>query len=209
MSLAAGLIVDLGTWPPVFSRLVYPLVRRNLSWMNRWLDPEAAASRLEAFPENYFGRTRHYQASLGLRRLDRVDHDTRARIAHARHYHDGLDSLREIIKPQRADDFSNIYTYFPVQIRNRSVVLDYARARGRDFAAQHLRNCADLAEFRELYRECPNARMASQELILLPTYPRYPAAEVQRNIEVIEEFVNHKGANADARLCGSGFGYGT
>jgi perosamine synthetase len=209
MTLAAGLMVDVGTWPPVFSRLAYPLVRRNPSWMARWLDPEAGASRLDVLPENYFGRTRPYQASLGLRRLDHVDRDTSVRIDHARHYHDKLDSLREIIKPRRSEDFSNIYTYFPVQMRNRPAVLDYARRRGRDFAAQHLRNCADLDEFRELYRECPNARLASQELILLPTYPRYPAAEVQRNIEVIEEFMNHKGANEDARLCGSGYDYGT
>ena len=59
---------------------------------------------------------------------------------------------------------------------------------GRDFAAQHLRNCADLQEFKDLYRDCPNARAAARELVLLPTYARYPRAEIRKNIEFIQQY---------------------
>lgn len=185
----SGLIVDIGAWPPIFSSLTYPVVRRDIALVNRCLDPESSASRLNAFPEDYLHRMRQWQATLGLRQLDRVDEDTRTRLIHARRYHFGLDGLAGIIKAQRIDDLSNIYTYFPIQIRNRHKVLHYAQERGRDFAAQHLRNCAELPEFRELYRHCPKAQATASELILLPTYPRYPATEVQLNIEVLREFV--------------------
>jgi dTDP-4-amino-4,6-dideoxygalactose transaminase len=185
----SGLIVDIGTWPPIFSRLAYSVVRQNIRLVNRWLDPEADALRLKSVPKAYLRRMRQWQAIVGMRHVDRVDRDTHTRMIRARQYHDGLDGLSGIIKAQRTDDLSNIYTYFPIQIRNRHRVLDYARERGRDFAAQHLRNCADLPEFRELYRDCPNARATASELILLPTYPRYPATEVQLNIEVVAEFV--------------------
>ncbi len=184
LTATLGLIVDAATSPPVFCSVIYPMV----PWIEHSLDPEAGARRLKTMPQMYLGRMRSGQAQLGLGQLDRVDRDTQARLVHASDYHDGLDGLMEIIRPRRTDDLSNIYTYFPIQIRNRSAVLAYARKRGRDFAVQHLRNCADLPEFRELYRDCPNARAAASELILLPTYPRYPAVEVQRNIEVVKEF---------------------
>jgi dTDP-4-amino-4,6-dideoxygalactose transaminase len=64
--------------------------------------------------------------------------------------------------------------------------------RGRDFSRQHLRNCADLPYFREFYADCPNARAAARELILLPTYPRYPMNEVVKNAEVIADFSREK-----------------
>jgi perosamine synthetase len=185
----SGLMVDIGTWPPIFSRLTYPIVRRNVGVVNRSLDPEAGASRLKMLPTDYFRQMRQAQAVLGLQQLHRVNPDISRRVSHAAQYHDGLAGLSGIITPPRTDDRSNIYTHFPIQIKNRENLLHYARKRGRDFAAQHLRNCADLPGFREFYRDCPNARAAASELILLPAYPRYPATEVQLNIEVVREFI--------------------
>ena len=53
---------------------------------------------------------------------------------------------------------------------------------------RHYRNNADLAEFKECFRDCPNARAVAQELIFLPTYPRYALGEVERTIRVIRQF---------------------
>jgi dTDP-4-amino-4,6-dideoxygalactose transaminase len=189
MTGLSGLIVDVGTWPPIFSSLAYPVVRRRFGFVERRLDPEAGQRRLNAVPEDYLRLMRQCQAAIGLRHIEQLDADTRSRITHAKEYHAGLDAVPKILKPRPRYDFSNIYTYFPVQMPNRPRVLDYARKAKRDFAAQHLRNCADLAEFREFYRDCSKARAASRELILLPTYPRYPVTEVQVNVEVLKEFV--------------------
>jgi dTDP-4-amino-4,6-dideoxygalactose transaminase len=183
----SGLVVDVGTWPPVFAGLAYPVVSRNIGRLNRRLDPEASATRRNTLPDEWLGRMRPWQAALGLQQLDRVDADNDARVRHAERYHDALDGIPGIITPKRTTDLSNIYTYFPVQIPERDRALAYARHRRRDIAAQHLRNCADLRDFREFYRDCPNARAASSELILLPTYPRYPEEEIRRNIDVVKK----------------------
>ena len=184
----SGLFVDIATWPPLFSNVVYPIVQKNTPSIARRLDPEAGHSRLNHFPADYLCPMRPWQAALGLRQLDNLDTDMRSRMAHAEVYHRGLEDLPGVIRPPLSSDSSNIYTYFPVQVRNRREVLLYSQKRARDFAAQHLRNCADLPEFREFYRDCPAARAASSELVLLPTYPRYPLVEVQRNIEVLRDF---------------------
>jgi dTDP-4-amino-4,6-dideoxygalactose transaminase len=189
LSALTGLTVDLATWPPLFSKLTYQVVRRNFGFVNRWLDPESSASRLKHLPEDYLLQMREWQATIALRQIVQVDQDAKVRLGHAAHYHDGLARLPEIIKPEFADDLSNIYTYFPIQIQDRQRLLQYAQLRGRDFAPQYLRNCADLADFREFYRDCPNARAAASELVLLPTYPRYPATEVERNVEVLREYL--------------------
>jgi perosamine synthetase len=184
-----GLIVDMGTWPPVFSQLAHRLVRMNLAAVDRRLDPESGASRLAKMPNSYLAQMRPWQADLALNQLNRVAADTKTRIELAMQYHAGLEGLAGIVKPPVSDDGSNIYTYFPIQVRNRADFLRYAQSRGRDIAAQHLRNCADLSEFREFSRDSPSARAAAAELVLLPTYPRYPASQAERNIGVLREFL--------------------
>jgi dTDP-4-amino-4,6-dideoxygalactose transaminase len=135
---------------------------------------------------------RNSQAHIGFQKLDRVDLDAMCRIDHAWLYHEGLDQVDGIITSQRHSDLSHVYAYFPIQIQDRNGLLHYSRKQRRDFAAQHLRNCADLPIFSEFYRDCPNARAAARELVLLPTYPSYPVSEIKENIEVISEFVRRR-----------------
>jgi perosamine synthetase len=188
-----GLATDLATWPPIFSAFTHPAIRycclHNVAAVNRMLDPERKACRIDAMPEEYLYRMSECQAKLGLGLLSRLDNDAAARIAHAELYDKALAGMGGLIAPRRHTGGSHIYTYYPIQYSGRNELLRYAQQRRRDFAAQHLRNCADLPEFRDFYRDCPNARAAARELILLPTYPRYPVAEIRRNIEVIQEFL--------------------
>jgi dTDP-4-amino-4,6-dideoxygalactose transaminase len=59
---------------------------------------------------------------------------------------------------------------------------------GRDVRTRQYSNAADLSCFAEFARECPNARTAAERGFLLPTYPRYPELEVEKNIRVMREF---------------------
>src|SRR5438093_270187 len=186
--MLAGSAVDAATHPPVFARFTYPLVRRNYGIINRQLDPEHHATRWSRIPECHLRRMRNSQAQIGLGKLDRVDLDAMCRIEHAQLYHEGFEQVDGIITPQRRTDLSHIYAYFPIQIHDRDGLLRYSQIRRRDFAAQHLRNCAELPMFSDFHRDCPNARAAARELVLLPTYPRYPVSEIKKNIEVISEF---------------------
>jgi dTDP-4-amino-4,6-dideoxygalactose transaminase len=187
-----GLLTEAATWPPLFAHLTHPMIRYGISHgvrtVQRLLDPENGATRHKAMPVDYLPQMTPAQAALVLRQLDEVDADSACRIAHAARYHHCLTPLEPLITPRWHAGPSHIYTYYPIQCRQREALLRHALRNGRDFAAQHLRNCADLPEFSELHRDCPNARAAASELTLLPTYPRYPASEVQRNIELIQEF---------------------
>jgi perosamine synthetase len=187
-----GLAVDAATHPSVFATITQPLVRQNFGVINRQLDPESDVMRFSEMPEDHLRRMRESQARIGIRQLDRVDRDALCRIEHANRYHEGLAGWDGIITPQRCNDLSNIYTYFPIQISDRDSLLQYAQQHGRDFAAQHLRNYADLPMFAEFRLDCPNAGAAARELVLLPTYPRYPTSEVKKNIEVIREFFRRR-----------------
>ena len=184
----AGSITDLSTWPPLFSTLTFPLIRSGIAIVNRRLDPEHAAGRLERLPESYFRKMRDAQAALCLKQLERVDDDSLQRMKRAAYYDAGLPRTGKLRTPPLVQDYSHIYTHYPIQYENREALLEYARMRGRDFSRQHLRNCADLPDFRDFYANCPNARAAAHELILLPTYPRYPMKEAGKNAEVIADF---------------------
>jgi perosamine synthetase len=190
--MLAGVAVDAATYPPVFATFTHPIVRRNYRIINRQLDPEHNTARWTHVPEGNLRRMRNSQAQIAFRKLDRVDLDAMCRIEHARLYHEGLDEVEGIITPQRRADLSHVYAYFPAQVQDRDGLLQYSQKRRRDFAAQHLRNCADLPIFSEFHRDCPNARAAARELVLLPTYPSYPSSEIKKNIDVISEFVRRR-----------------
>ena len=128
------------------------------------------------------------QAELALRQLDRVDTDAEARIIRAWRYHEALADLEELIHPPPPDGLVADRTRITPSDARSGRRSCFRPAAPTDFAAQSLRNCADLPEFTEFHRDCPNARAAAQELVLLPTYPRYPLAEVDRNIAVIRDF---------------------
>jgi hypothetical protein len=188
----AGFLVDIATTPPVFAAVTHRLVCSNLGMVNRRLDPEYGASRRKELPRIMLTQMRASQAALGLSQLGRIDEDARCRIKRAMIYHDGFGALSSVGTPCRREDLSNIYTYFPIRVQNREELLRYAQQRGRDFAAQHLRNCADLPAFSEYRADCRNARQAAKELVLLPTYPGYPESEVRKNIEVVSDFLSRR-----------------
>jgi len=63
----------------------------------------------------------------------------------------------------------------------------------RDMAIQHLKNCAALPDFRPEARECMNADLTANQVILLPNYPSYGEDEVRKNVAVIRDFFEHDG----------------
>ena len=133
------------------------------------------------------------QARLLLSKLDRVEMDTATRIRYAGIYHEGLSGLNELILPPFKIDGSHIYTYYPIQYKDRLKLVKWLIKHYCDLGVQHLKNCADLPAFKDYYQDCPNARATANEVILLPTYPRYPEKEIKRNVRLIRQFFDEKG----------------
>jgi perosamine synthetase len=191
-----GLLTDVATWPPLFATLIHKVLRfsqlHDIHMVNRKLDPEAGAKKLRAMPNEYLNAMTDSQATMVLNQVHRVDTDTGLRLARAARYHESLAGLDGLVTPRWPVNGEHIFTYYPIQLPLRDTLLRFALTQGRDVAAQHLRNCADLPEFEEYHRDCPAARMAARDLVLLPTYPRYPMREVERNIKVIEAFLKSR-----------------
>jgi len=186
------LVRDIATAPFVFQQLVYRVFRfaclHNLGFINRYVASEPKLTRKDVVPHAYSRRMTPMQARLILRKIGSVEKDTSVRIEYARMYHEGLSDLKALILPPLRLDGSHIYTSFPIQYSHRDRLVRWLMKHRRDIGTQHLRNCAALPEFSDYHRACPVAGAVSREVILLPTYPRYTAEEVKRNIDAIRAF---------------------
>jgi dTDP-4-amino-4,6-dideoxygalactose transaminase len=196
-----GFVTDVATFPPLFRLMTYRVFRygflNDVDWINRMVDPELDTSRKKSFPGDFQARLTPFQARLGMSQLARIEPDNQERIRRAELYRAGLAGLDGLILPPEPRDSTDIYTYYPVQYKDLRKLLKYAMRHRRDFAPQHLRNCADLPGFSEFYRDCPESRETAQQVAILPTYPRYPLTEVEKNIQVLRSFFTEEAAGRD------------
>jgi perosamine synthetase len=187
-----ALVKDIASCPPLFQLLVYQIFRfghlHDIRFINRLIETELDLARKDELPENYSRKMMPMQARLVLSKLDRVENDNAARIRYARMYHEGLSDLPELILPPLKTDGSHIYTCYPIRYSDRRALVRWMMKGRRDVTIQHLKNCADLPAFKEYHRDCPIAGATANEVIMLPTYPRYTEREVSRNIKCIRSF---------------------
>lgn len=187
-----GLLNDFLTHPLIFKSLTYWIFRygflHNIAWINRRVLIELDTSRKSAIPPHYLCRLTPFQARLAFSQLNRIDSDNEIRNRNAALYRDGLKDIPDLVIPPKKNGSSYIYTYFPIQCEDRDNLLRWLMLHKRDVAAQHLKNCADIPDFSTFYRDCPIARKTANEVILLPTYPRYPISEVRKNIKAIRSY---------------------
>lgn len=154
---------------------------------NRWRGEDDPVMRA-SIPDQKVRRLTPMQARLILRAIDRVDADTAIRVQHAGLYYEGLRDVAEILLPPMRTDGSHIYLTFPIQVPDRQDLLTFMVRHGRDLAVQHIGNCADYEVFSQYRRECPNARLTANQVLLLPTYPGYGRREIERNVAVIRRY---------------------
>lgn len=187
-----GLLTDIATMPLVFRSLVFWIFRfgylNDIDAINRRVNTELDLNRHDELPSHYRSRLTPAQARIAIRQLDRVDEVAQIRIRNAGIYREGLEGIPGLLLPPPREGLSHIYSCFPVQVEKRTAFLKWMMRHNRDVAAQHLRNCADLPSFSEFARDCPNARATTASTVMLPTYPRYPHDQIERNIEAIRAY---------------------
>jgi len=187
-----GLATDILTQPLIFRPLTYWIFRfgflHDIGWINRQVEIELDLKLKKEVPASYLRRYTPFQARLALSQFGQLDADRDIRAKKAALYREGLKDIDELILPPEENDSEHIYPVFAVQYQDRKKLLKWLMLYKRDVAAQHLKNCADLPAFKDFYRDCPVARKTANEVILLPTYTRYPDSEIKKNIAVIREF---------------------
>ena len=187
-----GMTTDIATYPPLFKSSVFWIFRFgclfDIEAINKRVRTELDTSRYDQIKESYLRRLTPLQARLAIPQLDEIDTKSDSRIAKAKRYYEGLRNLPELTLPPPRFDRSHIYTYYPIRARERNSILKWLMKHRCDVGAQHLKNCASLPGFTEFGGECPIAEATARELILLPTYPTYSDADVDRNISVIKSY---------------------
>jgi perosamine synthetase len=192
-----GLVHDIASFPVLFQLLTYPIIR--FSYLN---DVEFVNSRVrrnpqeskpaKILPDVYKSPYTSLQARLGLSQMNNVDRDIKTRIEYAHVYYEGFKDIGELILPPLRTDGSHTYFCFPVLYSQRDELIRFMFEQGRDVAAGHFNNTADLPRFEEFYLDCPNSRKVEKELFYLPIYPSYSRREVERNIKVIRQYFASK-----------------
>ncbi|MEO5331138.1 MAG: DegT/DnrJ/EryC1/StrS aminotransferase family protein [Magnetococcus sp. YQC-5] len=192
-----ALVFDLITHPWIFKSITFWIRRYGLlhhaPWSGISSQDDCDSTLQTTFPEHLARRMTPMQARILMRQLDSVAANTRARIDRAKLYHHGLQDLPDLILPPLRLDSSHGYTQFPIQSPQRNALMHHLLREGRDVAPPHLTNCAQHPCFIQYARDCPNAQATANQILLLPTYPRYSIQEVQRNIQSIRRFFKADG----------------
>jgi dTDP-4-amino-4,6-dideoxygalactose transaminase len=192
-----GLVTDLLTTPIFFRLFIFWVFRygflNNIRAINKWMETELDLKLHNTIPSHYLTRLTPWQARLVLLQLDKIEIHKQSRVVRAKMYYEGLKDLDGLVLPKDINNSSNSYLSFPIQYYDRNKLLKWLMLNNRDIAAQHFKNCADLPDFHAYHRDCPVARKTATEMILLPTYPRYPISEVKKNIKVIRSFFTETG----------------
>jgi perosamine synthetase len=199
-----GLVHDIACFPGIFQFLTYPIVRfgylNNIEAVNKMVRRKPQVSKpAKELPDVYRSRYTPFQARLGLSQLNKIDRDIKTRIEYARLYYEGLKDIKELILSTARNDWSNTYLWFPVQYSKRDELLEFMFRQGRDVAAGHFTSAADSPVFEEFNRDCPNAKKVEKELLYLPTYPSYSRKEVEKNIQVIQQYFATQAKSCDRK----------
>ncbi len=172
-------VADVATIPMIFRRATFPFlragIRKGRTGLSELVQTERNAQLRDRLPPNYARRFRPSQASTVVQQLGGVDDRAEQRRETARIYHEGLRDLEGLRLPPWREDGSHTYMQFPIQVDGREEIVRELAIRGLDVPVQHLRNTADLEIFRPYAVDCPVAREVSMSLVLLPTYPGFPA----------------------------------
>lgn len=191
-----GLLTDIATHPIIFQFLTFWIFRyaelNNIIPLQRLLKVDLNPKLRKKIPKHYLRRMTHWQENTILSQLSKIEEHNQARAKAAQLYYDGLSDIENLELPKRGLDGSHLYTYFPIQVAQRDLLVKYCIRNSRDIFSSHYYNCASLECFRDYYRPCPNAEKVASSLVYLPTYPGYPTKEIERTISVMRKYFRKK-----------------
>ena len=131
------------------------------------------------------------QSSQILNQLPYYLEDFVVRIKNAKLYYDNLKDINEIQIPRFEETKRNGWINFPILYKKRNELLKYLFLNNRDIAIYFYRDCNQLEIFREYKNmDLTNIAEVVNEIIILPTYPKYDEKQILTNIELIRKYFN-------------------
>jgi dTDP-4-amino-4,6-dideoxygalactose transaminase len=176
----------------VFPLLTFPFLRydhlRGRQAGERMVQTHNRPVLRTRFPETYRQRMSSLQATLALKQLGGLEAACEQRIAYARLYREGLSDLKDVNLPTVHEDRRDVYLAFPIQVPDPGRVVEYMMRHWRHLRVPYYSNLADDPCYADYAQDCPNARAIADQTLLLPTYPSYGKAEVEKNIDVLRSY---------------------
>ena len=131
------------------------------------------------------------QSAQILKQLPFYFDDFVIRIKNAKLYYDNLKDLNEIQIPRFEETERNGWINFPILYKKRNKLLKYLFLNNRDLAIYFYRDCNQLEIFSEYKNnDLKNIAEVVNEIIILPTYPKYDEKQILTNIKLIREYFN-------------------
>ncbi len=141
-------------------------------------------------PDWYLTRMTNLQAFLVYMQLSNVLENNKIRSHKAKMYATEFTDLAPISALGSLPSDENIYLQYPIVVTDRYAFGKSLLNSGVDVAFQHLNDLSSVDCFRKFNKDCPNARMLSQSVVLLPTYPKFKTADVRKIISSVKDVSN-------------------
>ncbi len=141
--------------------------------------------------ESYKKKISDSQSSQILKQLPYYLDDFVVRIKNAKLYYDNLKDIDEIQIPRFEETKRNGWINFPILYKKRNELLKYLFLNNRDIAIYFYRDCNQLEIFSEYKNmDLTNIGEVVNEIIILPTYPKYDEKQILTNIKLIRQYFN-------------------
>ena len=111
------------------------------------------------------------QAAVGIKQLDRIEELNSSRIVNGSYLDGQLSSVANLGVPQYPEGSEPIYMSFVVHHKDRSKLADALRSRGVDTTTGYMNDMANNELFPEFSADCPNAKVANENLLHIPVHP--------------------------------------
>ena len=194
--LLKGIMTLVATSNILFRPVVLPIIKfgyfKNIKFINKFVETELDVSRKNQMPSVYLTKPSKFQKLLATKNIDFVKKDESKRIKFAKIYQENLSSIPSLSFANNILSKDNIYTYFPVYLKDMEKLRSYLIQNNVDVGPQHYKNTSSLDSFEDYFKECPIAEKVSKNILLLPTYPRYDEKNVLNIIKLIENFYDDK-----------------
>lgn len=177
----------------IFKNFVSSIIRyghlKNIGFIKKFSKNDPNPYFIKEIPNNYKKIISQSQSSNILKQIPNYIVDFNIRIENAKIYYFHLNKIDQIVVPKFEDNFCNGWINFPIMYKDRDKLLNYLFKNNRDLAIYFYRNCNDLKIFNK-YRnsKLKVIREVVNEIIVLPTYPKYGKEQIMENVRLIIKF---------------------
>ncbi len=163
----------------------------KIKFINNFSKNDPSPYLLTQLPESYKKKISDSQSAKILTQIPFYLNDFKIRIENANIYYSSLKDINEILIPDFYNSYQNSWINFPIMYKYRDRLLNYLFKNNRDLAKYFYRNCNDLEVFKKYKNNnLKNINEVVNEIIILPTYPKYEKQQIKQNIKYIRKYFN-------------------